>query len=348
MKINNKISIVAPCYNEEEVLPIFLKTLEKIRASMSPTVFEYVFIDDGSTDGTLEILRNLSSKNAQIKYISFSRNFGKEAALLSGLEAATGDLVAVMDVDLQDPPELLCEMRDYIIKDGFDCVAARRTNRKGEPMIRSFFARMFYKIINKISDVQTPDGARDFRLMTRQAANAVLSLKEYNRFSKGLFSWIGFKTKWLEFENIPRMAGATKWSFSKLFLYSLDGIIAFSVKPLALSSLFGILFCFLSFLGTAFVITRYFMFGDPVAGWASIVTIILFIGGIQLLCIGIIGQYLAKIYLESKNRPVYIIRETSEDLRLKRQIARNFGSHNKPRRRRNEHHRSGRSFFRVF
>ena len=308
----HKISIVVPCYNEEEALPAFHESLIIVRNLMSYVHFEYIFVDDGSSDKTLQILRSLSKDNVQVKYISFSRNFGKEAALLAGLEAATGDFVAVMDADLQDPPELLPKMYNAIVEDGFDCAATRRVTRIGEPPIRSLFARGFYKLINKISDTQMVDGARDFRLMTKQMGDAVLSVKEYNRFSKGLFSWVGFSTKWIEFEYAPRAAGATKWSFWKLFLYSLDGIIAFSVKPLAISSLFGMLFCFFAFFGMIFIIARFLMFGDPVAGWASTVTIILFVGGIQLFCTGILGQYLAKSYMEVKRRPAYIIKEMSQ------------------------------------
>ena len=306
-----KLSIVVPCYNEAESIPLFFSRIALAASSMPMVVFEYVFVDDGSNDGTLEILRRLSKDNRQIRYISFSRNFGKEAALLAGLEASAGDYVAVMDADLQDPPELLPDMYDAIAKEGFDCAATRRVTRKGEPPIRSFFAKGFYKLINKLSSTQMVDGARDFRLMTRQMVDAILSLKEYNRFSKGLFSWVGFSTKWLEYENVPRIAGSTKWSFWKLFLYSLDGIAAFSVKPLAASSFFGIFFCIVSFIGILFIVVRRLLFGDPVDGWASIVTIVLFVGGIQLFCTGILGQYLAKSYLENKQRPVFIIKECS-------------------------------------
>ena len=306
------ITIVVPCYNEEDALPLFHNAMCEIQYMMPTLHFEYMFADDGSVDKTLQILRKLSKENAQVKYISFSRNFGKEAALLAGVEAATGDFVAVMDADLQDPPELLPDMYAFIVNEGFDCVATRRTTRKGEPPIRSFFARRFYRLINKISDIQMIDGARDFRLMTRQMVDAILSLKEYNRFSKGLFSWVGFQTKWIDFENVPRVAGTTKWSFWKLFLYSIDGILAFSIKPLAISSLFGILFCFFALFGIVFLVVRWFMFGDPVAGWASTVTIVLLVGGIQLFCTGILGQYLAKLYMEGKHRPIYIIKESSD------------------------------------
>jgi glycosyltransferase involved in cell wall biosynthesis len=311
-----KISIVVPAYNEEESIPLFIESVSKVAFQMSSLEFEYIFVDDGSNDGTLEILRKLSQDNQQVRYLSFSRNFGKEAALLAGLEAATGDFIAVMDADLQDPPELLPEMYVAITEEGFDCVATRRVTRKGEPPIRSFFARRFYKLINKISDTQMVDGARDFRLMTRQMLDAILSLQEYNRFSKGLFSWVGFSTKWIEFENVPRVAGVTKWSFWKLFMYSLDGIVSFSVKPLIVSSLLGILFCLFAFLGMVFIIVRWFMFGDPVAGWASTATIVLFVGGIQLFCTGILGQYLAKSYMEGKHRPIFIIKESSTKSQL--------------------------------
>jgi len=308
-----KISIVVPCFNEEECIPLFLKQTTIIASNMPTVVFEYIFIDDGSNDGTLSILRNLSENNEKIRYVSFSRNFGKEAALLAGLEASTGDYIAVMDTDLQDPPDLLPKMYDLLIAEGCDCVAARRITRKGEPPIRSFFARRFYKLINKISDTQMVDGARDFRLMTRQMSDAVLSLKEYNRFSKGLFSWVGFSTKWIEFENVSRVAGSSKWNFWKLLLYSLDGIAAFSIKPLAISSFFGIFFCLFAFWGIVFIVIRWLLYGDPVTGWASTVTIVLFVGGIQLFCTGILGQYLAKSYMEIKQRPIFIVKESSKN-----------------------------------
>ena len=310
-----KLSIVVPCYNEEDSIPLFMEQITLVVSTIKKLDIEYIFVDDGSNDGTLKILRRLSEDNGQFRYISFSRNFGKEAALLAGLEAATGDFIAVMDADLQDPPELLPEMYAAIVEEGYDCVATRRVTRKGEPPIRSFFAKRFYKLINRISDTHMVDGARDFRLMTRQMVDSILTIKEYNRFSKGLFSWVGFSTKWIEFENVPRIAGSSKWSFWKLFLYSMDGIIAFSVKPLAISSLFGVIFCIMSFISIITIVVRWLIFGDPVAGWASTVTIILFVGGIQLFCTGILGQYMAKSYLESKQRPVYIIKEISENSR---------------------------------
>ena len=300
------ISVVVPCFNEEESIPLFLDRILKVEASMPTVSFELIFIDDGSTDKTLEVLRKHNTR-----YISFSRNFGKEAALLAGLEASTGDYVAVIDADLQHPPELLPQMYAGITQEGYDSVATRRVNRSGEPRLRSFFAKRFYRLVNKISETQMVDGATDYRLMTRQMADAVLSLKEYNRFSKGLFSWVGFTTKWIEYENVPRVAGNTTWSFGSLFLYSLDGITAFSVRPLAIASLFGILFCILAFAGTVFIIVRWLLFGDPVQGWASTICIILFVGGVQLFSTGILGQYLAKSYLETKGRPIYIVKENS-------------------------------------
>jgi len=277
---------------------------------MDCVTFEYIFIDDGSQDGTLPILRDLS-KTDNIKYLSFSRNFGKEAAIFAGLSSATGDFVALMDADMQDPPNLLPKMHEILATGDFDCVATRRITRKGEPPIRSFFAKRFYSLINTISDTQLADGARDFRLMSRQMVDAVLSLGEYNRFSKGLFSWVGFRTKYIDYENVPRVAGNTKWSFWRLFAYSLDGIVGFSVKPLVLSSLLGILLCFIAFASAVFIVVRWLLYGDPVQGWATIMTTILFVGGLNLLCIGILGQYLAKTYTESKRRPIYIVREKS-------------------------------------
>jgi glycosyltransferase involved in cell wall biosynthesis len=305
------ISIVVPCYNEAENIPLFLEQLGKIEKGMPAVSFECIFVDDGSNDGTLNVLRGVHGKNPENRYISFSRNFGKEAALLAGLKAARGDYVAVMDADLQHPPELLPKMYAAVTEEGFDCAAAKRVTRKGEPFIRSFFAKNFYKVVNKISSTQMVDGATDYRLMTRQVKDAVLSLEEYNRFSKGLFSWVGFATQWVEYENIPRAVGTSKWSIWKLAAYSLDGITAFSVTPLAVSSLFGILFCLASFLSILVIVVRWLLFGDPVAGWASTVTIVLFVGGIQLFCTGILGQYLAKAYMEGKRRPAFIIKESA-------------------------------------
>lgn len=307
-----KISLVVPCYNEEEVIKIFYDEIQKIKKDFEDVSFEIIFVNDGSKDKTLDLMRELS-KNDDVRYISFSRNFGKEAAMYAGLEASLGDYVAIMDADLQDPPALLKEMYEILKSKEYDSVATRRVTRKGEPVIRSFFARLYYKIINKISKTEIVDGARDFRLMTRQMVNAVLEVKEYNRFSKGIFSWVGFRTKWLEYENVERVAGETKWSFWKLFLYSLESIVAFSTVPLSIASVMGILFCLVAFIIIIFIIVRTLMFGDPTSGWPSMVCIMFFIGGVQLLCLGVIGQYLSKTYLEVKKRPIYIVSETEKD-----------------------------------
>ena len=304
-----KISVVVPCYNEQESILLFYGEINKVSAGMEQE-FEFIFVNDGSSDNTLECMKKLSEKDARVKYVSFSRNFGKEAAIHAGFSKAEGDYIVMMDADLQDPPSLLPEMLLYM-EQGYDSVATRRVTRKGEPPIRSFFARMFYKIINKISNVDIVDGARDYRLMTAQMKDAILAMPEYNRFSKGIFGWVGFRTKWLEYENVERVAGETKWNFWKLFLYSIEGIIAFSTAPLVLSSVFGMLFCILSFALIVFIIVRTILFGDPVAGWPSLVCIMFFIGGIQLFCHGITGQYLSKTYLETKNRPKYIIKDTN-------------------------------------
>lgn len=305
-----KISVIVSCFNEEKALPIFYKKIEEVRIrDFFDTDFEYVFIDDGSKDKTLEIIKDLASKDEKIKYISFSRNFGKEAAMFAGLETAEGDYITLMDADLQDPPELLRKMYDIIVEEGYDCVGTRRVSRKGEPPIRSFFARIFYKLINKMSNVEMVDGARDYRLMTKQMKAAIISMKEYNRYSKGLFSFVGFKTKWLEYENIERVAGETKWSFWKLFKYALEGITAFSTVPLVLASFIGLLFCLISFILIVVIIIKTLVFGDPTSGWPSLTCIIFMVSGIQLFSLGIIGQYLSKTYLEVKKRPIYIIRE---------------------------------------
>ena len=304
-----KVSIVVPCYNEEKTVPLFFNEVEKFKGIHE---FEYLFIDDGSRDNTLQAIKALANDHEYIRFISFSRNFGKEAALYAGLQASTGDLVSVMDVDLQDPPDLLPEMIETIMQSDIDCVGTRRSTRDGEPPIRSFFAKKFYQLINKISDTEMVDGARDFRLMTRQMVGAILELTEYNRFSKGLFSWVGFKTKYISFENRERVAGETSWSFWKLFNYSIDGIVNFSDAPLTIASFVGALSCIGSGLAILFIILRALLYGDPTAGWPSMVSIFLFIGGIQLLCLGIIGKYIGKIFLETKQRPVYIIRETEK------------------------------------
>lgn len=306
-----KISVVVPCYNEEEAIPYFYKEICVVEKNMSEFEFEIIFVDDGSKDQTLEIAKGFAEIDNQIKFISFSRNFGKEAAIYAGISKSTGDYVVIMDVDLQDPPRLLPEMMKAIKEEGFDSVATRRVSRKGEPPIRSFFARRFYRIINRISKTEIVDGARDYRLMTRQFANSLLEIKEYNRFSKGLFGWVGYKTKWLEFENVERVAGETKWSFWKLLLYSIEGIVAFSIVPLSIATISGMLFCLLAFLFVIIIFLRALIFQDPVAGWPSLACIILFVGGVQLFCMGILGEYLAKTYLEVKDRPIYICKETN-------------------------------------
>ena len=312
----NKISIIVPVYNEEEAIKIFYDKITEVSAKMEAD-FEYIFVNDGSKDKTLEIAKEYAKKDSRVRFVSFSRNFGKEAAMYAGLQASTGDYVAIMDVDLQDPPDLIPEMYETLLTTDYDCVATKRKTRKGENPIISFFSRLFYKIINKMTKTEIVDGARDFRLMTRQMVNSVLSLKEYNRFSKGIFSWVGYRTKWLEYENIERAAGTTKWSFFKLFLYSLESIVAFSTVPLSIASVFGILFCFIAFILIILIIIRTLVYGDPTSGWPSMVCIMFFIGGIQLLCTGIIGQYLSKTYLEVKKRPIYITEETEKDLNEK-------------------------------
>lgn len=312
-----KVSAIIPCYNEQEALPYFLKEIRLVADRMSATkdvVFEFLFVNDGSKDRTLDIPREAALVDKRVRYISFSRNFGKEAAMYAGLKNAAGDYVAIMDADMQDPPTLLPEMYGALQSDEYDSVATRRVDRKGEPPIRSFFARCFYRIINRISDADIVDGARDFRLMKQQMVDAILSMSEYNRFSKGIFGWVGFRTKWLPYENVERVAGETKWSFWKLFKYSVQGIIAFSTAPLAISSVLGVILCFVAFLMIVVIVVKTLAFGDPVGGWPSLACITLFLGGIQLLCIGILGQYLAKTYLETKHRPIYIVAETSEDV----------------------------------
>lgn len=306
------ISIIVPCYNEEESLPFFYQRIQQVAAQLKEKhqlEMECLFIDDGSKDQTLTLLRQFSQENKQMKYISFSRNFGKEAAIYAGLEHSKGDYVAMLDADLQDPPELLDEMYQLILQDEYDCVATRRVTRKGEPPIRSFFARLFYRLMNKISQVDMVDGARDYRLMTRQMVDSILSLKEYSRFSKGIFGWVGYRTKWLEYENVERVAGETKWSFWKLFKYSIDGIVAFSTFPLDIAAFIGVILCIAAFVYLIYLFVRTLAFGNPVSGYPSLMCVILFIGGIQLLTIGILGKYLAKTYLETKRRPIYIAKE---------------------------------------
>ncbi|MCI8548472.1 MAG: glycosyltransferase family 2 protein [Bacilli bacterium] len=309
-----KISIVIPCYNEQETIPIFYKEVTKIADEMKDLDFELLFINDGSNDNTLNKIKELVKIDTRVRFISFSRNFGKEAAIYAGLEQAVGDYVTIMDADLQDPPSMLKEMYQVLKIEKYDMAGTRRVTRKGEPPIRSFFARCFYKIINKTSNIEMIDGARDYRLMTRQVVNAVLLLKEYNRYSKGLFSFVGFKTKWLEYENVKRVAGESKWSFWKLFLYAIEGIVAFTTVPLSIAAILGLVICIVSFIAIIFIIVKTIIFTDPVGGWPSLVCILLFMSGIQLLCMGIIGKYLAKTYLETKKRPIYIIKETEKDL----------------------------------
>ena len=309
----SKISVIVSCYNEEKALPLFYEEMERVRIQDFPEMdFEYIFVNDGSKDNTLNIMRELSANDKKVRYVSFSRNFGKEAAMFAGLEASTGDYVTLMDADLQDPPSLLRQMYDLLISENIDSVGTRRVTRKGEPVIRSFFSRMFYKLINKISKVEFVDGARDYRLMTRQMVDSIISLREYNRFSKGLFSFVGFDTKWIEYENVERVAGETKWSFWKLFKYAIEGIVAFSTTPLIFSSIIGLLFCLIAFVTIILIIVKTLAFGDPTSGWPSLACIIVFVSGVQLFSLGIIGQYLSKTYLEVKNRPIYIVKEKSE------------------------------------
>lgn len=308
------ISIVVPCFNEEESIPLFYAALEKERESLINADIEYIFVNDGSKDNTLNVLRSLSKEDKErVKFISFSRNFGKEAGLYAGLQQATGDYVAVMDVDLQDPPEMLPEMLQIIREEEYDCVGTRRVSRDGEPPIRSFFARQFYRIINNISETEIVDGARDYRLMTRQMVNAILSMEEYNRFSKGIFSWVGFDTKYLEYKNQERVAGETSWSFWSLFKYSLDGIVAFSELPLAFASFVGFFSFLAAMIAMVVIVIRTLLLNDPTSGWPSLVCFILAIGGLQLFCLGILGKYLGKTYLETKKRPIYIVKETEKD-----------------------------------
>lgn len=313
--MENIISVVVPCYNEEESINKFYDTLisetNKIKVKL-----ELIFIDDGSTDNTLNEIKSLHKKHKEIRYISLSRNFGKEAAMLAGLEHVTGDYITIMDVDLQDPPSLLPQMYELIKTGEYDQICTRRRNRKGEGILRNFFTKRFYKLINRMSDIEMVEGARDYRLITRKALKSVLSIKEYNRYSKGIFSFVGYKTKWLEYDNIKRTTGKTKMSFKKLFKYGLDGILSFTTIPLTLIAILGILICFISIIAIIYIIVKTLMFGDPVGGWPSMVCILLFASGVQLFCIGIIGEYLAKIYLETKKRPIYIVDETEKDKRL--------------------------------
>ena len=308
-----KISIVVPCYNEEKALPLFYEELLKHMNNFDNIDFEIIFVDDGSKDNTINVINDLHSKDDRVKYVSFSRNFGKESAIYAGFEHASGDYIVLMDSDLQDPPALLLDMYKSVTEEGYDAVGTRRVNRKGEPVIRSLFARLFYKLINKLSPIQMVDGARDFIFIKKEVKDSILSLKEYNRYSKGLFSFVGFKVKWLEYENIQRVAGETKWSFWKLTKYAMEGITAFSTTPLIISSIIGLVFCIASFLLILLIIFKTIILGDPTSGWPSLVCIIFMVSGIQLFSLGIIGQYLSKTYLEVKNRPIYIVKETNID-----------------------------------
>lgn len=313
------ISIIVPCYNEQEVLPLFYDKINEIMTDMKAKYdylsFELIFINDGSKDKTLPMLRELAKKDKIVRYISFSRNFGKESGMYAGLEASKGDYVVVMDADLQHPPEFIPQMYEYV-KDGeYDCATTRRVSRDGESKIRSWFARQFYKIMNKISQTEIVDGAQDFRFMTRHMVDSILSMQEYNRFSKGIFSWVGYRTRYIEYKNVERAAGTTAWSFWKLFLYSLEGIMAFSTAPLAIASLLGLLSCVIAFIMIVATIVKTLVFGEHVDGYPSIMCAIFMMGGLQLFCTGILGQYLAKTYLEAKRRPIYLIGETDEDIR---------------------------------
>ena len=303
------LSIIVPCYNEEAALPPFYDAVSAVCRTLDAQV-EFIFVDDGSRDGTLPALKALAERDGRVRWLALSRNFGKEAALFAGLEHARGDYLVVMDADLQDPPELLPQLLSAVRGGGFDCAAVRRVDRKGEPPIRSWFARQFYKLINKMSKTEIVDGARDYRLMTRQMADAVLRVTEYNRFSKGIFSWVGFRTQWVETVNVERSAGESKWSFFKLLVYALDGITAFSTAPLAIASVLGLVFCLIAFFAILFVVVRQLLWGGSAFGWPSLVCIILFLAGIQLFCVGIVGQYLAKTYLEVKGRPIYLLRDS--------------------------------------
>jgi len=306
-----RFSAIVPCYNEEENVADFyneiLKQEEYLKANSLE--LELIYVDDGSKDGTADEVKKLIEKDKRVHLISFSRNFGKEAAIYAGLRNAEGDFAAIMDADLQDPPALLPQMFDAVLKEGYDCAATRRVNRKGEPPIRSFFARRFYSLMKKISDTELMDGARDYRLMTRKVIDAVLSVKEYNRFSKGIFGWVGFKTKWIEFENVERRKGETKWSFWGLLKYSMEGIMAFSSAPLLIASYIGLFFTVIAFLALIFIFVRALIFGDPTSGWPSLACIIVLVAGVQLFCLGVVGQYLSKVYLEVKERPIYIVKE---------------------------------------
>lgn len=307
----DRISVIIPCYNEQEAIPIFYEAIQKAARDLPQAELELLFVNDGSKDNSLAEMKRLAERDPRVKYVSFSRNFGKEAAMYAGLSYASGDYTAIMDVDLQDPPDLLPQMYEMITAEDYDCIATRRVTRKGEPPIRSFFARCFYRLMHKLSKTDIVDGARDYRLMTRQFVDELLKLGEYNRFSKGLFGWVGFRTKWLEYENVERSAGETKWSFWKLLIYSIEGIVGFTTAPLVMAAFLGVFFCIVAFWAICFIIVRTILYGDPVSGWPSMTCIIVFLGGIQLFCMGILGEYLAKTYMETKKRPIFICKETN-------------------------------------
>ena len=304
------LSIVVPCFNEEESIGIFLKEIQNI---LDDYDYEIIYVNDGSEDNTLKNIKEIADSNSNIKYISFSRNFGKESAIYAGLKNASGDLICVMDADLQHPPSLLPEMIEAITKENYDIAAARRVSRKGEPKIKSFFSHLFYKVFNRLSKMKLMEGATDYRMMTRQVVDSVLELNEYNRFSKGLFQWVGFNTKWIEYENVERIAGKTTWSFWGLVSYSIEGIVAFTTTPLTVSILLGTIFSIIAFIYMVFIITKYLLYSDPVQGFATIMSVILFLGGIQLLFIGVLGKYLEKTYIETKSRPIFIVKESNID-----------------------------------
>ncbi|MCD8118754.1 MAG: glycosyltransferase family 2 protein [Lachnospiraceae bacterium] len=312
------LSIIIPALNEQETIPILYETIEALAPEL-PVNLEYLFIDDGSTDGTMEVVRGLAARDSRVHYVSFSRNFGKEAAIFAGIQNASGDLLVLMDADLQDPPALLPQMITEILENGYDCVGTRRIDRKGEPRVRSFFARRFYRLMSKISKTEIVDGARDYQMMTRKVAEAILSIGEYNRFSKGIFGWVGYHKKWISYENVGRVAGKSKWSFWKLLIYAMDGIVAYSTVPLVISSVLGLVLCLVAFIFILIIIARTLIFGDPTSGWPSLACIIILLAGLQMFFIGILGQYLAKTYLETKHRPIYLVREdnlVTEDNKL--------------------------------
>ncbi len=308
----DKISIIVPCYNEEEALPIFYKEINRVSKEMKSVDFEFLFINDGSRDKTLEILRDLSKKDNRVRFISFSRNFGKEAGMYAGLENATGDYVAIMDADMQDPPEMVKTMYDTLINDDYDCVALYTKNHKDYSFVRKFFTKCWYKLIGMISSTPQVPGARDFRLMKRKMVDAIISMGEYNRYSKGIFSFVGFNTKWIDYTAPGRVAGVTKWSFWKLFKYAMEGILAFSTTPLVMAAFIGLIFCLIAFVAIILIIVKTLVWGDPVGGWPSLACIVIFVGGIQLFFFGIMGMYMSKLYLEVKKRPIYIISETEK------------------------------------